>query len=399
MFFILAMSFAFLSSCWDARELSEIGIVVVTGFDLDDDGLERVTVLSVQPFGRAATQGTTPTTWFGTASGKSAFEAMRNLRQTATRTLVWMHNKIILIGEEKAKKGIGNISDLLGRNREFRYDTTVFVTKGRAEELMQIPSNLEQSLFQELLGLIENTKLWSGAFALEMKDFEHNAFSMEHGGYVIGNMSSYETLKLPFSINRQEHLKLYNKDELYSVAYIGGGAVIDRNKLAGWLSDDEIQGYLLIGNKLKRSIVYYEDQNGLEYNVTLDILQSNTKISFPDASVNNLKAKISTKISAAIAEIDGAIEDLDPVFIKELEKKIKQKFISNMALTMDLAQNRFHTDFVEFHKELSAYHPAIWKQVKNDWRDIFPEIDVKYDVDLKIKQLGLLTRTISKLRK
>ena len=65
----------------------------MTGFDLDEDGQDRVSVLSVQPFGQANMQGETSRTWIGTASGKSAFEAMRNLRRTSTRTLVWVHNK------------------------------------------------------------------------------------------------------------------------------------------------------------------------------------------------------------------------------------------------------------------------------------------------------------------
>ena len=58
----------------------------MTGFDLDDDGLERVTVLSVQPFGQTQNQENVATTWIGTASGKSIFEAFRNLRRTSTRS-------------------------------------------------------------------------------------------------------------------------------------------------------------------------------------------------------------------------------------------------------------------------------------------------------------------------
>ena len=53
---ILCISCIFLSSCWDSQELSDIGLVVMTGFDLDDNGLDRVTVLSVQPSGRPRTR-------------------------------------------------------------------------------------------------------------------------------------------------------------------------------------------------------------------------------------------------------------------------------------------------------------------------------------------------------
>jgi spore germination protein KC len=54
---LLCLSAVFMTSCWDATELSDIGLVIATGFDLDDDGNDRVTVLSVQPSGNAKEQG------------------------------------------------------------------------------------------------------------------------------------------------------------------------------------------------------------------------------------------------------------------------------------------------------------------------------------------------------
>ncbi|UZQ85092.1 hypothetical protein ODU73_002196 [Thermoclostridium stercorarium] len=144
---LLCFSSIFLCSCWDARELSDIGIVVMTGFDLDHDGNQRVTVLSVQPFGQTQNQENVATTWIGTAAGKSTFDALRNLRRTSTRSLTWMHNKIILIGEEKARQGISDITDLLTRNSEFRYGNLIFVTPGEASEMMQVPANLEKAFF------------------------------------------------------------------------------------------------------------------------------------------------------------------------------------------------------------------------------------------------------------
>jgi len=87
---MLCLSVVFLVSCWDAIELNEIGLVYITGFDLDENGNDRVTVLSVQPFVQGTDQSEKANSWIGTASGKSAFEAMRNLRSISSRSLVWL---------------------------------------------------------------------------------------------------------------------------------------------------------------------------------------------------------------------------------------------------------------------------------------------------------------------
>lgn len=393
-FAFLCFTVTFLSSCWDARELNDIGIVVMTGFDLDDDGQDRVTVFSVQPFGKATEQGETATNWLGTASGKSAFEAMRNLRRISTRQLTWVHNKIILIGENKAKKGITNINDVLSRNREFRYDNAIFITNGRADEMMQTPSNLEKSLFKELLGMIENTGEWAKGFALDVKEFALNSMASYQHGFVIGNMGFYKTDKLPFSIDYQEYLSLYWKEAPQSIAYIGGGGVIDQDRLVGWLSPLELRGYMILSNQIEEGFTLYDNLPVGGHEVSIEVIDLDTEISFNNVTAYQTNALIKVKVLALLLEVNGEIPEYDENFITKMKKDLSREIISELALICRRAQNELRTDFIGFHNIFSVEHPKEWKKVEGNWCEYFCGINIDYDVEVKIQSQGLLSRTI-----
>lgn len=347
---LLCFSSIFLCSCWDARELSDIGIVVMTGFDLDHDGNQRVTVLSVQPFGQTQNQENVATTWIGTAAGKSTFDALRNLRRTSTRSLTWMHNKIILIGEEKARQGISDITDLLTRNSEFRYGNLIFVTPGEASEMMQVPANLEKSLFRELLGIIEGAGEWSKGFALNVKELSLNSLASYQNGFVIGNMGFYYSSKTPFTIDFQEYLKLYWKDTEQPIAYVSGGAVIDKDRLVGWLSPIELRGYLILSNKIEQSFSIYKEITDPGFKITVDITNVESKLEFPYVSDDNITAAVTVKATGFITELYGEIPAYDETFIKKIEDIVAQEIASEIYLAVNRAQNDLRTDFLGFHK-------------------------------------------------
>lgn len=387
---LLCVSSVFLSSCWDARELSDIGLVVMTGFDIDDDGNDRATVLSVQPFGQTQNQENVATTWIGTASGKSAFDALRNLRRTSTRSLTWMHNKIILIGEEKAKRGISDITDLLIRNSEFRYGNVIFLTPGEAYEMMQVPANLEKSLFRELLGIIEGAGEWAKGFALDIKEFSLDSLSSYQHGFVIGNMGFYYSSKTPFTIDYQEYLKLYWKDTKQPIAYVSGGAVIDNDRLVGWLSPTELRGYLILNNKIEQSFSIYKEITDPGFKITTDITDLNTELEFPYVSGDEIHATVKVRANCFITELYGNVPAYDEVFIKKIEDLLAEEIASELYTAVSRAQNDLRTDFLGFHNTFRVKFPKEWKKLKGNWCETFCRIPVSYDVKVKIRHRGLM---------
>lgn len=390
---ILCMLCIFLSSCWDASELSDVGIVVMTGFDLDDDGLERVTVLSVQPFGQAQNQQGVATTWIGTASGKSAFDALRNLRRTSTRSLIWVHNKIILIGEEKAKAGISNLTDLITRNSEFRYDNVIFITPGKAYEMMQVPANLEKNLSRELLGIIEGAGEWGKGFALNVKELSLYSLASYQHGFVIGNMGFYYSSKTPFTIDFQEYMKLFWKDTEQPIAYVSGGSVIDKDRLVGWLSPVELRGYLILNNEITESFSIDKEIIDSGHKITADIIDVESKIEFSIKSDEEIQATVKVKANGFLTEVQGDMPESDEDFIEKIQTVLAGEIASEIYSVVNRAQNELRTDFIGFHKHFRVKDPKLWEKLKGNWCEVFSKIPVSYDVSVRIRHRGLMGRT------
>ena len=391
---LLCLSAVFMTSCWDATELSDIGLVIATGFDLDDDGNDRVTVLSVQPSGNAKEQGGVSSTWIGTASGESAFEALRNLRSISMRRLAWMHNKIVVIGKKKAESNIGNIIDLLLRHKEIRYDNTIFVTEGTAEELFQVPPDLDKSLPKELLGIIDVTKEWSKGYALRIKDIGVESISEHMQGFVIGNLGFYDTERLSFSINRQEYLKMYWKDSPQSIVYIRGAGVIDNNKLVGWLSPEELRGYLIISNKIDRGVIETVNVADRGIDVSVEIIHLKSKISFPNVSLDSITAEVNVEARCQILEIKGAAPEHSMTFIEVIEKEIENSIAEEIYMTLESSQSRLGCDFTGFYRHFSAKYKKEWEQLKGNWCVNFSRMPITCKVNVTIQNEGLLSRTM-----
>lgn len=390
---ILCISMVFITSCWDAIELSDVGLVFITGFDLDENGNDRVTILSVQPYGQSTQQTQQATTWIGTASGKSALEAMRNLRSISTRSLVWIHNKIIIIGKKKAESDISNIIDLIMRTRQIRYDNTILITDGSAEELLQTPADIDKSLSREILGIIENATEWSKGYDLELKDIAVESINEHSQGYVIGNVGFYNTEKLTFSIDRQEYLKMFWKDSAQRIIYMSGGGVISNNRLIGWLSPNELRGHLLVSNKIKHGIVQTVNLSDIGIDIAVEILNSKTEITFPDVSSENITGEIGVKVVCQVVEIKGVAPEHSMTFIEKLGKEVGNAIASEIYLVLDRAQNQLQTDFLGIHKIFRAKHRKEWLLLKGNWCEYFCNIPFTCKVDVKIQNEGLLSRT------
>ena len=389
----ICFSAVFMTSCWDATELNDVGLVIATGFDLDDDGFDRVTVLSIQPSGNVKEQGGASTTWIGTASGESAFEALRNLRSISTRKLSWMHNKMVVIGKKKAESDIGNIIDLLLRYREMRYDNTIFVTEGTIEELFQVPPALDMSLTRELLGIISVISEWSKGYALSIKDIGVESISEHMQGYVIGNIGFYETERLPVSEKREEYLKMYWKDSPQPIVYIRGAGVIDNNKLVGWLSPEELRGYLIISNKISSGVLETVNVTEKGIDVAVEILHLKSKISFPKVSLDNVTAEVSVEAKCRIQEVKGAAPEHSMTFIELVEEKIENSIATEIYMALESSQNRLLCDFTGFHKEFSAKHKKEWEKLQGNWCINFSRMPITCKVNVDIQNEGLLSRT------
>ncbi|MGQ9532247.1 MAG: Ger(x)C family spore germination protein, partial [Desulfotomaculales bacterium] len=177
---VLLVTLTFPAGCWDQREVEQLGIVLATAVDKGHGGQLEVHVQVVVP--RALAGGGMGGMGGGgmtirpyrhySATGATVFEAMRQLSMEAPRRLFYAHNQVILIGEDLAREGLGEVLDFFDRSTQIRRHIWLLITKhGQVHEVLMAPSPLELIPAQRLVGIIRERSLSSRFAPQRLGDF------------------------------------------------------------------------------------------------------------------------------------------------------------------------------------------------------------------------------------
>ncbi|HEX3012418.1 MAG TPA: Ger(x)C family spore germination protein [Syntrophomonadaceae bacterium] len=365
-----------LSGCWDAEEINELGFVLSVALDKADDGykvtaqIAKPETYSKTPSGRSQTEKAKPF-WVVSATGKSIFEAIRNMSNTAPRRIFWAHIKVIIIGEKLARSDIHEILDFFTRNPELRLRTLVAVTPGEASKILEVVPMMEKDPATDLERLIENRSLSGKGYRIMLKNFLED--------YLDPNANPVAS-KIQLS-----------KEEGSPALELNGAAVFRKGKMAGWLDGKNTRGLLWIKNDIKSSVMVincpFDGQP-----ITLEIKEGKT--SFQSSIDNGIPYyQIKVKATGNLVEQGCATDFTDQKAIKALEGTLESAIRSDIQSTLTTAQN-LELDFLGFNEVLHRQHKADWQQLSKNWPEAFSEAAFKIDVKANIPSLSVLAKPL-----
>ena len=128
--------------CYDRIELNELAIADIMAIDRTEDGLLKVSLQFLipseltNPGGVRLRRGAAGSFLrHGGDWGADLPEAFSLLQAKVPRRLFTSHIRVIVLGEELARSGIGPVFDSLTRMRELRISADVVVTEGEGDRL------------------------------------------------------------------------------------------------------------------------------------------------------------------------------------------------------------------------------------------------------------------------
>ena len=378
------------SGCWGALEINEIGIVKATGIDIEPDGSLRITVLSVQPEGMVTAPVTKSMTWIGTATGETLSDAAANLRSIAFKKLSWLHNRIIIVGEDKARSDMGDVVDFLLRSREFRLRDCILIAEGRAFDMLSVPADLQMDYSVELEGLIENSDYWSKVYEPCAKEIFVN-FAEKGIEGIAGRVSYYYSSRKTFSSSREEYEKLDKRGERLPIAFMEGSAAFKGFKMAGWLNGAETRGYMWITGKAKRGIIVKAFEGG---RASMEIISAKSMISMRIEG-NNINARVKTDVKGGLADYTADINLENAKAVSIIEQALSQVIKSEMEAAVKKAKE-YEADIFGFGRSIYRDFPEHWAMMEKNWGKIFPLVDVSFDVSVALNRPGMILRSLSR---
>ncbi len=379
---LIFTSAVFLTGCWNAREINELAFVMGIAVDEAKDNKVKVTVQMAKPstFSKSPTGGSggdkEKLFWVATAEGKTLFEAIRNMATFSSRRIFWSHNKVILIGEKLARRDISNILDFFTRNSELRLRTWVVVVPGEAGQLLEKGPNMEEDPATSMEKVIAGRALTGKSYATMLKDFTDDYLSPATypvtGKLTVAKGQSQPAIKLE------------------------GAAVFEKNKLAGWLDEQETRGYLWLKNTIGNPVLVVPCPSGGE---PMSIEVTMSKVDFK----SHFKGQqpyltIMVKTSGNLGEQKCNIDFTKPEKRREIEKALETTISKDIQSAVKAAQQDFGLDYPGFNHIFHRQQNQKWYEIGHRWPQMFKEMEVSIQVEAKLPRVTLFAKPLESMK-
>lgn len=387
---LIALTFG-LSGCWDRQELSQIGIVGATGIDLEN----KLVKICIEIFNPAqATKekmmsNEEPSKLFE-SSGVSYGEAIRNLYLEIDRALLFSHNKVIIISEEIAKKGIITFIDLFRRQPETRISPLIVIAKGNTPvEILNITGGIEDTSANYIEKLLNNDKLNARIINVKLVRFLNNYCegNIQPVCGVISIAAKSEELNQQTSV--ASSMETSNQTSNNKALSVEGTAVFKKDRLLGFLDGPETLGLNLITNNINNALLTTALPKG-EGKYTLEIKKIKVKKEVQKIK-QRFKLNLSIQVYGDIFEEKGDINYIQKNDqVANIERAFARKINKEVKKTLHKVQKKFEVDVFGFGQEVHKKYTKVWKGIKKDWGRIFSQSPVNVKVKVNIQEEGLL---------
>lgn len=367
---VLVLTMPLLASCWDRTEINDIAIVTGAGFDLTDDNKIKLTAQLFIPnaSSEAQSMGSSPTggskqSLIESASGLDTADAEAKLQELLSRKFFWGQSDVFIFGEKLVEHGIADPMDFLTRHPHPRERANVYMSRGTADQILKWQPNIERNsseVLREMSMIQTGLNITLLELVIQLSDEAHTGLIP----YV--SMTSSGNKKSP---------------------YIGGAVSIKSLKMDKLYNAKKTRGLLWLRDEVK-SATLTSSMEGSKGLTSMTIVKSHCNLK-PSIVDGKWMITVQVKGSGNLTENTTQIDVTNPDNIRMMEKKFSAVVIDRINSAVTAAQ-KSNTDILGFAEQFHRHYAKEWKQNKQNWNTLFPQVEVKYDVKLTILRTGLI---------
>ncbi len=389
----LIVIFACLSGCWSRKELSELSIVSATGLDWNGKAWEVSLQIIIPSVISSNTQsvGNKPPITVYSVTGDTIQAAMARSNLEASRQLYLAQNQVVIMGEEAMRKGILPSLDSYLRTTYSRETVKIFVTKGKAKDVLSqlmriedIPSEgIEQMIRFESKSQSTLPQITVFNVLLNLASEPRNSVIPE---ILIGGGEKVNTAEALQTTVAHSRLKL------------GGLAVLQKDKLVGYVDQIEAQGYNFFKDEVyRRDMAFNCQQPGDDQgqNSSFRISDSSTTLRLQQLDgIYTLHVNIDTK--GMLTETTCNMDIMDPHVIRQLQEAVGEEIKASVEAAWQAAV-RLKTDFLTVSEVFHRTYPTEWKSKKKQWNTFFTDIKMEPRIQVTMERIGLSQKSLKSL--
>ncbi|MEM5011220.1 Ger(x)C family spore germination protein [Niallia taxi] len=385
LFHVLLAMLLLLGACSGKREISDLALVMAVGIDKGEkEGTVKVTAQVARPADARGQTGAPSgqsgeAVWSVETEGESIFEAIRQMSSFSSRRVFWAHNFIIVINEEVAKEGIGDVIDFFTRNPELRMRTWVAVTPQTASEVISTVTSLEIIPGEALAKLFRYTTISNKAPRTVIMDVL-SAYLSESTEPLLA--------RLDFEKSKIDN-KAPDKGAQANQVVLAGAGVFKEDKLVGILKPEELRGVLIFTEKIDSGVAVVDCPDNSNAPLSVELTNQSFEVK-PKYKDGNISYDAAFEANIRVVEAGCALDLSDEKQVKKLESSVEKELSSQINTTVTKIQKDYKSDVLELGKVFQNKYPYEWKHYASSWEEIFPKVKINLQVTAKLESGSLL---------
>ncbi|GIP39427.1 spore germination protein KC [Paenibacillus sp. J31TS4] len=384
---ILLLLASLLSGCWSRRELNELAIAAALGFDQAPRGY-NISAQIVNPgeIAKASGSGRSPVITF-TTPGDTVLQGLRRMTKESPRRIYGSHVRVLVLGEELARKGLGGVLDILARDVEMRTDFYIVIARGgKAMDILETFTTLEKIPANKLFTSLEmSDKNWAATGKVTLGELLDDITSKGKNPVLTGiEIKGDEALG-----KRKENMQ---RAKIPAELIYSDMAVLKSDKLVGWFNESESKGYNYLKGTVHSTIINIPWPDGSRIGVELLRTKRKIKVEWKDGKP---VAHVKLTAEGEVGEVQSTADIRNPFVLREMREKTEADVRNRIRSAVRRAQTEFHSDVFGFGEALHRSSPRKWKEVEDRWHDeLFPKLDLEVQVEVTIKRMGNTNQSI-----
>lgn len=419
---VILLQCTVLTGCYDKRELDDMAYPVAIGFDKGEANKLRMTLQLAVPISIGGSGGGGGGGGGGGEGDKSVtvvtvdtptiYSGLNMLNTFISKQINLSHVKVLIFSDELAKEGISVYLHAMMRNREFRPNSHIIVSRGSAEKFINAVKPKLETNPAKYYELLLNAYRYTGFTTdSQLADFYHKTESLDVQPVAvlagINKFKSSDDFNIIGSTYKEKGRDMplegdFKAGDLPKTGdlkiEIMGLAVFDGAKMVGEIDGEETTYHLMLMNNFNSSSITIPDPLVKDKFIVLNIKQSRaTKKSVQMLGDKpSLNAKL--LIEGDILSIQSGYNYESKENVGKLESAVSEFLKEGILRYLNKSCKEFGTDNVSFGKNMKGKF-LTWKEWKQfDWFTKYKEATFNVDVDVKIRRPGLILKTLPEER-
>lgn len=387
---ILLITIIFISftsiGCWNYHELSDLAIITGIGIDKENDKY-KISMLIANTTDSNSSDSVSSKTTIITGIGNNITEAADDIKAKSSKDIYIGHISLLLVSEEVAKDNMYDVIDPIFRNPEsIKKLNLVIIKNTTANKVLNILSPLDIYPSQNIISNINNSLNTMGiSYNTYVSDYIYKLINYGIDN-IVPSISVVGDKKIE---NSTDQLKEVEIEQYIKVDDLG---LFKDTKLIDYADTMESKIINILSNNSTSLSFTTRCYNDLDKYIVFKINDPKTKI---DLSIKDNKIKYTFNIKAysSINETNCKLNLTDEKVIKKITDYTKSELYENIEKTLNKVKH-IKTDIFGLGNMIYKKDYKYWYKIKDNWEDIYSNIDYDIKIDLTLNKLGALETTI-----